>query len=243
MSRLLVIVLMLLSGASSAVAGVMASSTRIIYPAGEREKSLMLVNTNSYPVIVQSWVDDGIGNPDTAKAPFIVIPPVFRLVPQGIQGIRLMFNQTTIPQDRESVFWLNLYEVPPTNGAVPDVQRVTLAMNTQMKIFYRPQTLTISLEEALPKLLFRLRHDKERWWIECENPTPLHVSLTSITVQDGAVGRSVEQQMDMMVGPFSKKNYAIFGTLGSEGKHQIRFHYLDDAGEQHLKDAILQEAG
>ena len=243
MSRLVAVVFILLAGISSATAGVMASSTRVIYPAGEREKSLMLVNTNGYPVIVQSWIDDGTGNPDTAKAPFVVIPPVFRLAPQGIQGVRLLFDQTPMPQDRESVFWLNLYEIPPVKGVAADARRVTLAMNTQMKIFYRPKTLTMLLEEALPKLVFRLRHDKERWWVECENPTPLHISLIAISVQEGAVERRIEQQMDMMVAPFSKKNYVVIGALGSTRKHQLHLRYLDDAGEKHLRDTTLQEAG
>ena len=108
MRRLLTIGLLLMTLAAPAAAGVMAASTRVVYPAGEREKSLMLVNTNNYPVIVQSWVDDGTGNPDTANAPFVVIPSVFRLAPKAVQGIRLLFSQTPLPKDRESVFWLNL---------------------------------------------------------------------------------------------------------------------------------------
>ena len=52
-------------------AGLIASGTRVIYTEGTREISLMLANTNSWPVIVQSWVDDGSGNPAYTGAPFI----------------------------------------------------------------------------------------------------------------------------------------------------------------------------
>lgn len=241
MRRLLTIGLLLMTLAAPAAAGVMAASTRVVYPAGEREKSLMLVNTNNYPVIVQSWVDDGTGNPDTANAPFVVIPSVFRLAPNAVQGIRLLFSQTPLPKDRESVFWLNLYEIPPINGSSADTRRVTFAMNTQMKIFYRPKELVVTLDEALSKLVFRLRHDPSHWWIECENPTPLHISLTALTIQNGAVEKGVERQMDMMIAPFSKKKYAFSGTIGLAHPQRLQFSYLDDAGVQHVQDAALQE--
>lgn len=36
------------------LAGVMPAMTRVIYPPNAREKTLMLVNTNAWPVIVQN---------------------------------------------------------------------------------------------------------------------------------------------------------------------------------------------
>ncbi|CAK9885710.1 MAG: putative fimbrial chaperone LpfB [Candidatus Erwinia impunctatus] len=84
-------------------AGIIAAGTRMIYLEGENERSLMLANTNRYPVIVQSWIDDGSGNPDYKGAPFVVLPPVFRLEPGEIKGIRIIYNQQPLPDDRESV--------------------------------------------------------------------------------------------------------------------------------------------
>lgn len=40
-------------------AGIIASATRVIFHEGEAQQSLMLVNTNPWPVVVQTWVDDG----------------------------------------------------------------------------------------------------------------------------------------------------------------------------------------
>lgn len=53
----------------SVEAGIMLASSRIIYRDGDREKTLMLVNTNDYPVLVQSWVDNGEGSPEAASPP------------------------------------------------------------------------------------------------------------------------------------------------------------------------------
>ncbi|WP_285803371.1 fimbria/pilus periplasmic chaperone, partial [Escherichia coli] len=41
----------------------MPSQSRVIFNASDRMQSLMLVNTNSYPVVVQTWADNGEGDP------------------------------------------------------------------------------------------------------------------------------------------------------------------------------------
>ncbi|WP_352433938.1 fimbrial biogenesis chaperone [Citrobacter freundii] len=40
-------------------AAVNISTTRVIFNHGETQRSVMLVNDGNYPVVVQSWVDDG----------------------------------------------------------------------------------------------------------------------------------------------------------------------------------------
>lgn len=119
----------------SVEAGIMPASSRMIYRDGDREKTLMLVNTNDYPVLVQSWVDNGEGSPEAASPPFVVLPPVFRLAARRTQGLRIIYNHDPLPQDRESAFWLNLYEMPPETPH-QDPTHLTLAMNTQLKVFY-----------------------------------------------------------------------------------------------------------
>lgn len=228
--RFFFIALLALMATLPAAAGIMPVSTRVIYEAQQREKTLMLVNTNAYPVIVQSWVDKGDGDPDAADAPFVVLPAVFRLPPERTQGIKIVYNNDPLPADRESLFWLNLYEIPPTVHQQNDNARVTLAMNTQLKLFFRPAGITVPLSEVVDKLVFRLRVGPEGAYIECQNPGPLHVSLTSaILVTDGNPF-SVEKQPDMMIGPFSLRRYRLSAVPPSNTSGQIKFRYLDDVG-------------
>lgn len=242
MNPLVISFLMLITTAIPAHAGILAESTRVIYPADVREQSLMLVNTNDYPVIVQSWADNGNGDPQSASVPFIVLPAIFRLAPQAIQGLRIIYNHESLPSDRESVFWLNLYEIPPTNDERRDSRRLMLAMNTQLKIFYRPKAVTIPLSEAVRQLKFRARTDGFRRYIECDNPTPLHISFTSIVLRQGVKEQTVESQPDMMTPPFSRKEYMLHGLTRVTADGRIRFHYLDDAGTQHTFDTILSDS-
>ncbi|WP_281077791.1 fimbrial biogenesis chaperone [Klebsiella quasivariicola] len=220
-------------------AGLIASGTRVIYTEGTREISLMLANTNSWPIIVQSWVDDGSGNPAYAGAPFIVLPSVFRLQPEGIQGLRIVYNQTPLPRDRESVFWINLYEIPPVSKNMPEQSRLQLAMNTQLKIFYRPQGLSPVPGSAVAGLKFRVLQEGGRWYVECDNPSPWHISFTDIIVRHGKTQRHVEREMDMMTAPFSQRRYTLSGKIPMTSASEIQFYYIDDRGAILNKNFIL----
>lgn len=63
--------------AFSAQAAVNISTTRVIFNYGEPQRTVMLVNDGAYPVVVQSWVDDGDPQkgPSQSTAPFVVLPP------------------------------------------------------------------------------------------------------------------------------------------------------------------------
>ena len=72
-------------------AGIMANMTRVIYHQGDKERSVLLANTNSYPVIVQNWVDHGEADPQT-ETPFVVLASIFHLPAQKVQAIRIIYN-------------------------------------------------------------------------------------------------------------------------------------------------------
>ena len=96
-------------------------SDRGAHPPGVRggpaRGPLLLVNQNPYPVLVQAWVDDGAldGEPDTALAPFLPLPPVFRLEPGRQRSLRLLATGQAQARDRESLYWLNIYEIPASH--------------------------------------------------------------------------------------------------------------------------------
>jgi chaperone protein EcpD len=100
---------------SSAHASVVISGTRVVYQAKEREVTVKLSNEGSSPALVQVWLDTGNPNatPDESDVPFTLTPPLFRLDPKKGQSLRLIYTQEPLPQDKESLFWLNVLEVPP----------------------------------------------------------------------------------------------------------------------------------
>lgn len=131
--------LLLLSPLASA--GILADSTRAIYYAGDRNVTLMLANTNAYPVVVQVWTDNGEGNPSLDTSPFLVTPVIFRLDPAQRQSVTLNYNGRSASGKNEMLYWLNMYEIPPSKQSQADDNRVILPMNTQIKVFFRPDSL------------------------------------------------------------------------------------------------------
>jgi len=218
-------------------AGVLAGATRVIYTQASPAQSLMLANTNDYPVIVQTWVDQGEADPNVL-APFVSLPAVFRLQPKETQGIRILLADVqTLPQDKESVFWLNLYEIPPALHATAETSQdsLALAMDTQIKIFYRPEGLPET--DVAAQLRFALTQVDGVWGITCHNPTPYYASLTMLEVVDGSATMPVQGEMDMMTPPLAQRRY-VLGAHPPSGQ-TLRYSLVNDAGFPQVFETAL----
>lgn len=72
----------------------------------------------------------------------MVLPPVQRIEPASKTMVRIQALPDTaqLPKDRESVFYFNLREIPPKSEK-PNV--LMLAMQTRLKVFYRPKGIIV----------------------------------------------------------------------------------------------------
>ena len=232
--------LLLALAAMGAQAGIIASATRVIFREGDTEKTLMLLNTNSYPIVAQTWVDNGDVNaaPELSRAPFVTLPSVFALPPSALKGLRILFAGAALPTDRESVFWLNLYEIPPSQPTTPPLaSRVTLAMNTQMKIFYRPKALKGNAENAAEAVSFSLQKSPGGYLLRCHNRSAFYLSFAPISVHIGKRDYPVRQESDMMTAPFSMRDYHLDGVAAPTLPSQITVQatLINDQGQQIVK--------
>jgi P pilus assembly chaperone PapD len=215
-------------------AGVTAERTRVIIHEGQREASLQLVNQNTYPVILQTWVDDGSveSTPMTARAPIMPLPPVFRLNPDQQRNLRLMQTDQPLAKDRESLYWLNLYEIPPQPGEpLADGQsRLTVTLRTQMKVIYRPHRLAKGAEDAPLQLKFHRLNNT----VEVENPTPYYITLAGANLYQG----SNNSMRGELLAPFSKSTLSLTQPLLPRDG-DIRFFWIDDSGNFQKGQASL----
>lgn len=223
-----------MSASSISHAGVMPEQTRLIFHEGQTQRSLMLANTNPYPVVVQTWVDDGEGNraPENSTSAMIALPSVFRLQPQALQGLRIVYDGSALPKDRESVSWLNLYEIPPAKTDAPALPtRIAVAMNTQMKIFYRPAQLPSQPGSMASSLTFRIEQQAGAWVLVCHNPSPYHASFSSLRVSATGHEYPVAKALDMMTPPLSEKTYPL-GHFTDDARASVPVNYtlIDDEG-------------
>lgn len=175
--------------ASQVHASVVVAGTRVIYPSQEREVSVKLNNNGSTPALVQVWMDDGDMNkaPEHIRVPFAVTPALFRLDSNKAQTLRVTYTKEPLPADKESLYWLNVLEVPPKADRGADANVVQLAFRTRIKLIFRPQGLPGKVEEAPTKVTWQLTKaaDGDGYVLKAVNPTPYVVNLGSVTLNAG----------------------------------------------------------
>lgn len=206
--------LVALCAASAAHAGGVAlGATRVIYPENQKQTSLPLTNSSdSMRFLIQSWVSDANGN---NAANFIVTPPLFVLGPKKENKLRIIYNGPMLPQDRESVFYVNTKAIP----SVPkdSLQGNTLQIATQsvIKLFMRPDGLPSRSVDAPKSLTCHLSAGH----LTVTNPSPYYVTLVQFTVG----GRKMDNNM---VPPKSTLNVDVPGNAGGA----VRFSTVNDYG-------------
>lgn len=163
----------LLLVAATAHAGVIINGTRLVYHGDKKESSLGLSNPDNTDYLVQSWVDSGDKN--MAKAPFLITPPLFRLDGKEDNVLRVVRTGGNMPEDRESLFWLNIKAIPSSKNQ-QGVNTLQIAINTRIKLLYRPASVKGQPEEAGDKLAWH-REGNE---LIVNNPTPFYMNFQQI---------------------------------------------------------------
>lgn len=207
---------LVVGGAGSANASIQINGTRVIYPAGQREVTISMENNSSAPVLLQSWVDEGNpkDSPENSKAPFILTPPLVRVDPGKGQTLRIMFTGASLPQDRESVFWLNVLEIPtkPKANESETSNYLQFAIRSRMKIFYRPSGLAGNAFDAVEKINWRVQKDGNGYVAECNNPTPYFVSFGSLNFKGVAPEKNLEPKGGMCP-PMATEKFPLKGGV------------------------------
>lgn len=114
--------------------------TRIIFPGTEKSINVTVSNDNPEEAyLAQSWIEDLQGNKLT-KGAILATPPLQRVEPNSKSLVRLSTTPelNKLPQDRESVFYFNLREVPPKST---DSNVLQIALQSRVKLFYRPKSI------------------------------------------------------------------------------------------------------
>ena len=79
-----------------------------------------------------------------------------------------------MPQDRETVYYFNLREIPPRTDKANTLQ---IALQTRIKLFYRPQAIAPSQQDLANPWQEKLTLTRQGDRYQVNNPTPYYVSL------------------------------------------------------------------
>lgn len=193
--------------AAPASANVVILGTRVIYPAKDREVTVQLQNESSIPSLVQVWVSKTMqtAGPDGETVPFVVVPPMARISPSRGQAMRLSFTGAELPQDRESLFWFNVLDVPGVAQSKEAKNELQLAYKSQIKLFYRPTGLSGSLEDAVKAVKLKVDGGK----LTLQNDSPYHISLVQASLNDGASTTALKSMDSVMIVPFGARSFDV----------------------------------
>lgn len=199
--------------------------TRVVFNAGETVASLALANSEKEPVLVQAWTDEGdpTAPPDEVQTPIIATPPVFKMQPGEVRNVKLVVSHNhDLPADRESLYWLNIFQIPPNTQRTNDnEQRVLLPLKIRLKVFVRPQGIGRLTQSDAEKLKFTLINQEKEKTLRIENPTPWHMSLSR--VESGQMHTE-----NRVVKPFSSETISL--SADAALSNNVNYTVINDDG-------------
>ncbi|MNZ49228.1 Chaperone protein EcpD precursor [compost metagenome] len=157
-----------------------------------------------------------------------------RIDPGKGQTLRVLYTGEALPQDKESVFYLNMLEIPPKPDAKDNRNSMQLAIRTRIKFFFRPAGLQGTALDAPAKVTWRLANNGKQEVLEAHNPTPYHVSFAALEVTGGA--RFDEGDM---IAPGATRQFPLKGVVAQDSGRKVHYRAINDYGGPTEGDAPL----
>lgn len=170
------------------------------------------------PFLAQSWVEDSKGK--KISSPLLVLPPLQRINggQKGVARVTKTDGINQLPQDRESLFYLNVREIPPK----PDKANVLqLAMQSRIKLFYRPTAIIPKTKSEVwqDQVVFQKMGNK----MSAQNPTPYYITIIGLTSTGGS---KITDFPGIMIAPKSSQEFAVTDSRVSD----FLMMYVNDYG-------------
>ncbi|ENN4136428.1 fimbrial chaperone PefD, partial [Salmonella enterica subsp. enterica serovar 1,4,[5],12:i:-] len=156
----------------------------------------------------QVWIDNTTQGSSTVY--MVPAPPFFKVRPKEKQIIRIMKTDSTLPSDRESLFWLNVQEIPPKPKA-SEGNVLAVAVNTKVKLIYRPKALVEGRRNAEKNL--QIAHRGGEAYLK--NPTPYYFAVTGVKL-NGQPVRLNDRVMNE-IAQLAPKSEVALGKLSLNG--------------------------
>ncbi|MDR0805396.1 MAG: molecular chaperone [Enterobacteriaceae bacterium] len=215
----------LLLTSNMASASVTMLGNRVIYPAESKEKTLQFNNDDDTPALVQLWLDnnDKESSPETANAPFLASPQIFRMNPHSGQMVRLVFTGNALAADRESIFYLNFLQVPAVKQSDNNKNKLMLVVTNRLKVLYRPEGLAGDANHLIEQMTIK----REGKTLLVNNPTPYFANVSHAAIVTGS--KRINIPKADMIPPFSQANWQINSGF-SAGALKISLGVINDYG-------------
>lgn len=123
----------------------------------------------------------------------------------------------TLPKNKESLFYLNVLDIPPNNPVNAGKNVIKFAMQNRIKLFYRPSGIAPVNSATFKKIVlvrngksFIIKNDNANW------VTVAEIKFGSVKINDKSV----------MVAPFSSEPVMV----KSSNANQYKLTIINDYG-------------
>ncbi|MGQ6473136.1 fimbria/pilus periplasmic chaperone [Serratia sp. IR-2025] len=207
--------------APTAQTAIALDRTRVIFDGSVQSVSLSVSNQNKQlPYLAQGWLEDEQGN--KIQSPLTVLPPVQRIEPGKPSQVKIQALPAAkmLPQDRETLYYFNLREIPPKSNKPNSLQ---IALQTRIKLFYRPAAIAPERNAAPWQEQLTLSKQGDKYVVN--NPTPYYVTLIDAASRKGVEGAKGFEPL--MVPP--KGSLQLTVSAASLGNAPV-LTYINDYG-------------
>lgn len=167
--------LMLLTISLGCNAAVQPDRTRIVFNANDKATSLRIENqSDKLPYLAYSWIENEKG--EKSDALLVALPPIQRLEPKATSQVRVVKQASTtqLPGDRETLFFYNMREIPPAPDKSSDHAILQVAIQSRIKLFWRPAALR---KKAGEKVELQLQVSQQGNQLTLKNPTAYYLTI------------------------------------------------------------------
>ncbi|WP_051484703.1 fimbria/pilus periplasmic chaperone [Shewanella waksmanii] len=172
-----IMVIILTCGISySASANLVLDATRYIYNSEDNSISIKVSNDSDKKLYGgQVWVE----STDIADSRPILVasPSFFKVEPGRKQIVRIINVADHLPDDRESLFWMSLQEIPPQIKGTG----ISMAIRTKVKVLYRPEGIAKGRLNAESKMII----ERQGGRLYLKNSTPYIFAIGGLIDQSG----------------------------------------------------------
>lgn len=210
--------------------GLTLHSTRVVYPHDAKNGvTYTLTNNTAIPYLLQArllpWEGSSSSKTagDTADAnltAFIALPPLQRFEPGETLTLRILQKHNLLTQDKESIAQLSLTAIPAQSKDAAEGAKMILAVQNNLKLFYRPAGLP---EHNLDNIAEQLQFQRTKNTLTLKNPTPFYVTLASLSVGKNALNLSPSR----MVPPFGEAQWPLDASYVA---NDIHWQLMEDDG-------------
>ncbi|MEF3109875.1 molecular chaperone [Raoultella sp. WB_B2P2-3] len=192
--------------------GVGLGATRMVYLGSANQSMLQVRNTHpDASFLIQSWVEN---EQDRRSNDFVITPPLYVLKPATESVVKIMFSGKSLPQDRETLYWITVKAIPQQSKSASS-NSLQFASANRIKVFYRPEGLQSGASEGWKKITGDYRAGK----ITLNNPTPYYLTTINLKVD----GKPVQPAMVppkasvTLAGSFSQASAFSYQTINDYG--------------------------